>query len=308
MKVAVYGAGGVGGYFGARLAEGGSEVHLIARGAHLDALRQRGLQVESVKGELRLRLPATDDPREIGASDVVLFCVKSTDTESAARGLAPLLKEDTAVVTLQNGVDNESILSKAIPPVHVVGGVAYILATLSAPGVVSHQGELARIVFGELDGRRSARLGRLLDACRSAGIDAELSVNIRTELWRKLAVICATAGMTAAVRLPLGDIRRSSAALDMYRRIVEEVMAVAQAEGISMAQDTVSRVMALVPRLPGEWYSSLHYDMTRGKPMEIEALHGAVVRSARRAGIEVPMNEAVYAILEPWARRNRARL
>jgi 2-dehydropantoate 2-reductase len=305
MKIAVFGAGGVGGYFGARLASGGADVHLLARGRHLEALREEGLQVRSERGDLHLKLPSTDSPAEVGPSDVVLFCVKSTDTRKAADSLGPLLREKTAVITLQNGVDNEEALASVIGAEHVVGGVAYIFATISAPAVIEHKGALARIVFGELDGRRSDRLASFLEVCRSASVDAELTETIRVELWRKFALICATAGMTAAVRLPLGAIRESAPAFEMYRRIVAEVSAVARAEGVALPEDTVERIVDSVAKLPGHWYSSLHYDLTHGKPMELEALHGEAVRLARRHGVDVPMCEAVRGVLDPWAIRNR---
>ena len=307
MKIAVFGAGGIGGYFGARLAAGGGEVHLIARGAHLEALRSGGVRITSANGDLHLELPATDRPEDIGGSDVVLFCVKSMDTLEAARRLEPLLREGTAVITLQNGVDNEETIASVIPSTHVVGGVAYILATVTGPGVVTHQGKLARIVLGELDGSKSARLEAFVDLCHASDIDVDLTANIRKELWKKFAVICATAGMTAAVRLPLGDIRASEASLAMYRELVSEVVSVANASGMEMAGDTVARIMEVFETLPAEWYSSLHYDMTHGKPMELEALHGTVKRRARELGVSVPMSEAVYGVLAPWATLNLER-
>ncbi len=304
MKIAVCGAGGIGGYFGARLAAGGGDVHLIARGAHLAALRSGGLRIVSANGDLHLELPATDRPEDIGGSDVVLFCVKSTDTVDAARRLEPLLREGTAVITLQNGVDNEETIASVVSSAHVVGGVAYILATITEPGVVTHQGRLARMIVGELDGSKSARLEAFVDLCHASHVDADITENIRKELWKKFAVICATAGMTAAVRLPLGDIRASEASLTMYRDLVSEVVSVANASGMEMPDDTVSRIMEVFRTLPAEWYSSLHYDMTHGKPMELEALHGTVNRRARELGVPAPMSEAVYAVLAPWAKRN----
>ena len=307
MKIAVFGAGGIGGYFGARLAAGGGDVHLIARGAHLAALRSGGLRIISANGDLHLELPATDRPEDIGGSDVVLFCVKSTDTVDAARRLEPLLREGTAVITLQNGVDNEASIASVVPSAHVVGGVAYILATISEPGVVTHQGKLARLVVGELDGNKSARLEAFVDLCNESHVDADLSENISKELWKKFAMICASAGMTAAVRLPLGDIRASEASLAMYRDLVSEVVSVANASGMEMPDDTASRIMEVFQTLPAEWYSSLHYDMTHGKPMELEALHGTVIRRARELGVPVPMSEAVYGVLAPWAKRNLER-
>ncbi len=306
MKIAVFGAGGIGGYFGARLAQTGAEVHLIARGQHLAALKRDGLKLTSPRGDVTLSLPATDAPQEIGASDIVLFCVKATETLSAAEHLGPLLGENTAVITLQNGVDNEDTLSSTIGAQHVVGGVAYILSTIEEPGAIVHQGSLARIVFGELTGAASPRLERFLSVCERGGIDAELATDIRVELWRKYAMICATAGMTAAVRLPIGEIRASEAAFGLYQRLVEEAVAVGRAVGVDLPPDTTERIMSIASELPGEWYSSLHYDLTHAKPMELEALHGTLTRSAREHRVEAPASEAIYGVLSPWALRNKA--
>ncbi|WP_436347364.1 2-dehydropantoate 2-reductase [Natronorubrum sp. FCH18a] len=308
MKFAVFGAGGVGGYLGARLADAGHEVHLVARGTHLEALRSEGLRLESIAGDATVELPATDDPAEIGPCDAVLFCVKSTDTRDAAADLEPLLGDETAVVSFQNGVDNERWLANEIGEAHVVGGVAYIFSTIGAPGVVEHTGGPARFVYGELDGRRTDRIEALDDALSASdGIDAVLADDVRVELWRKFAFICAQAGTTAAIRLPVGEIRETDASWELYRRLVEEVCAVARATGVDLPDGLVDEWLAFARELDPEMYSSLHYDLTHGKPMELGALHGSVVRHAADAGVDVPMNEAVHAILRPWAERNRRR-
>lgn len=306
MKIAIYGTGGVGGYVGGRLAQAGADVHLIARGDHLDALRRDGLRVRSVHGDFDVDVPATDDPGEIGPCDFVLFTVKSFDTTDAARELQPLLGENTAVISLQNGVDNEEKLAAEIGQEHVMGGVAYIFSTIAEPGVIAHTGGPASFTMGELDGRRSTRAERLLEWCeRADGMSATLSEGIQTDLWKKAAFICAQAGMTAAVRLPVGEIRSNRESWEMYRRLVEEVCRVGRATGTELPDETVSEWMEFADDLDGESYSSLHYDMTHGKPMELEALHGTVVRRGRENDVAVPMNEAIYAILRPWAQRNR---
>ena len=308
MKIVVYGAGGVGGYFGGRLARAGADVHLVARGEHLDAIRRGGLRVESVHGDFEVDLPATDDPASIGPCDVVLVTVKSYDTDEVAVELGALLGEETAVVSLQNGLDNEERLSAAIGPDRVLGGVAYVFSTVREPGVIEHTGGPATVTFGELDGTRSERGERLLEWCeRADGMDATLSGSIKTVLWEKAAFICAQAGMTAAVRLPLGRIRDAPESWEMYRRIVEEVCRVGRATGVDLPQGTVDRWIEFADGLDGDSYSSLHYDLTHDKPIELEALHGAVVRRGRENDVAVPANEAVYAILRPWAIRNRRR-
>jgi 2-dehydropantoate 2-reductase len=304
MRIAVYGAGGVGGYFGGRLAQAGAEVHLIARGAHLQALREHGLSVRSVKGDFEVQAPATDDPAEVGPCDFVLFCVKTFDTDTAAARLGPLVGEGTAVVSLQNGVENEEKLAHAIGKDHVMGGAAFIFAEIAEPGVIVHTGGPASITFGELDGRTSQRAKRLLACCEQAGFGAELSASIKTVLWAKLAFICAQAGMTAAVRLPIGEIRTAAAAWAAFSRLVTEVCAVAEAEGHTVPQAARERALAVAQAVPGS-FSSLHDDLVAGRRMELEALHGFVVRRAAQHHLAVPMSEAVYAILQPWAIRNQ---
>jgi 2-dehydropantoate 2-reductase len=304
MRIAVYGAGGVGGYFGGRLAQAGTDVHLIDRGAHLQALRQQGLRVRSVKGDFVVRVPATDDPAEVGPCEYVLFCVKAFDTEAAAARLGPLLGEGTAVVSLQNGVDNEEKLARAIGQAHVMGGAAFIFAGKAEPGVIVHTGGPTSISFGELDGRVSGRARRLLGCCQQAGFGAELSTSIKTVLWAKLAFICAQAGMTAAVRLPIGEIRTVDAAWAGFGRLVAEVAAVAAADGTPLPPAARERALTLAQGVEPGSFSSLHDDLVAGRRMELEALHGLVVRRAAEHGVAVPMSEAVYAILKPWAIRN----
>jgi 2-dehydropantoate 2-reductase len=309
VKVGVLGAGGVGGYFGGRLARSGTEVHFLARGAHLQALREKGLRVRSTLGDFGLSVAATDDPAEIGPCDYVLFCVKAYDTEAAAARLGALIGESTAVVSLQNGIDNEEKVAAAIGWEHVMGGAAFIFSTIAEPGVIDHTGGPARIVFGEMDGHRerTARAERLLELFVKAGVDADVSIDIRSVLWNKFAFICAQAGMTASVRLPIAEIREVPESWVMFRRIVEEVAAVAMAEGVIIGPEAIDRHLGFARQLEASSTSSLHYDLTHGRRMELEALHGTVVKLASERGISVPMSEAVYAILRPWAARNEAR-
>jgi 2-dehydropantoate 2-reductase len=306
VKLAVYGTGGLGGYFGGRLALAGADVHLIARGAHLEALRTAGLKVTSPKGGFHVELPATDNPSEVGACDVVFFAVKSFDTDTAAAGLHPLVGDDTAVVSFQNGIDNEERIARAVGDEHVMGGAAYIFSRIAGPGAIAHTGGPARIVFGELDGSRSERAERLLDLCRKADVDAELSEDIVQVLWDKFAFICAQAGMTAAVRLPIGDIRSVEESWAAFKKIVDEVRAVASAEGVDLPPDITERHASFAQSLEPTGYSSLYDDLTGGRRMELEALHGTVVSRAGRHDIPVPVSESIYAILRPWAVRNEA--
>lgn len=305
MRIAVYGVGGVGGYFGGRLAQAGADVHFIARGAQLHALRQNGLTVRSVNGDFRVQAPVTDDPADVGRCDFVLFCVKAFDTDAAAARLGALVGDGTAVVSLQNGIDNEEKLARAVGDDHVMGGAAFIFAQIAEPGVIVHSGGPARITFGELDGRASPRAQRLLACCEQAGVAAELSASIKTVLWGKLAFICAQAGMTAAVRLPIGDIRTVDAAWAAFHRLFAEACAVAEADGNPVPPADQQRALALAQIIEPGSFSSLHDDLVAGRRMELEALHGFIVRRAAQYGVPVPMTQAVYAILQPWAVRNQ---
>ena len=219
-------------------------------------------------------------------------------------GLAPLVGVDTAVVSLQNGVENEETLARAVGDDHVMGGAAFTFAEIAGPGLIRHTGGPPSITFGELDGRVSERAQRLLSCCEQAGLAAELSRSIQTVLWAKLAFICAQAGLTAAVRLPIGEIRTAAAAWAAFNRLMAEVCAVAEAEGHPVPQAAQERALALAQALPGS-FSSLHDDLVAGRRMELEALHGFVVRRAAQHGLAVPMSEAVYAILQPWTIRNQ---
>lgn len=305
MRIAVVGAGGVGGYVAARLAAAGVDVHVVARGAHLAAIRERGLRVRSVLGDVESAVHATADAGEIGSSDVVLFTVKAFDTDEAARGhLQPLVGADTAVVSLQNGVDNEDRLAEVVGRTHVLGGLAFIFSGIAEPGVIEHTGGPARLEFGELDGRRSDRVARLREVCADAGIEAEISDDVRAALWHKYAFICAQAGTTAAIRLPLGEVRDTPASWQLFRRLLLEVYAVAAAEGVEVPDDAVEQRLHMAGQLPAGMYSSLHDDLVGGRRMELGALHGTVLRLAERHGLEVPATQAVHAVLAPWAARN----
>jgi len=304
VRIAVLGAGGVGGYFGGRLAHAGADVRFVARGPQLTALRERGLQVRSVNGDFRVRAAATDDAKEIGPCDIVLFCVKSYDTETAAAMLPPLLHAGTGVLSLQNGVDNVEKLEAAVGRRHVLAGAAYVFATIVEPGVVAHTAGPGAIAFGERDGTRSERAEQLLRWCERAGIGAELDPDVTARLWDKFVLICAQAGMTAAARLPIGEIRGHPEAWRMFRRISDEVAALAAAEGVALPSDAVERNCEFARQLAPGSTSSLHNDLVNGRRLELEALHGFVVRRARERSVDVPACEAVYALLAPWAERH----
>jgi 2-dehydropantoate 2-reductase len=303
MRVGVVGAGGVGGYFGARLAQAGNEVCVVARGEHLAAIRERGLQVRSPKGDALVAVAASDTPAHLGPCDVIFVCVKSYDTAAVVGELAPMLSDRTAVVSLQNGVDNEEQIAEALGSARVLGGAAFIFSSITEPGVVEHTGGPARLVFGELNSERSARAEELLTTLLAAGVDAEVAADIHVVLWTKFAFICAAAGMTAVSRLPLRDIYDCSESRDMFARIVDEVVVLAHEEGVPLGVDVREQVLQLAASVDRSSYSSLYHDLVSGHRMELEALHGAVVRRATHVDQAVPTCEAIYAILRPWALR-----
>jgi 2-dehydropantoate 2-reductase len=301
MKIAVYGAGGVGGYFGGKLAQAGHEVHLIARGRHLSVIREHGLRVRSVRGDFELRAPATDDPVEVGPCDVVLFCVKSYDTADAAARLGPMLTDTTAVVSLQNGIDNEERIADAVGWSHVVGGASFIFATIAEPGVIDHTGGPSSLAIGEMSGERSERVLALAAAGQDAGVPTDVPDDIRLVLWSKYAFICAQAGMTAVTRLTIGDIRDSEPSWRMFRDLVAEVVSLGQAEGVPLPDSIVDDHVHMAAGLDPSGRSSLYHDLTTGHRMELETLHGTLTRLGAKHDIPTPASNAVYAILSPWA-------
>jgi len=301
MKLVVVGAGGVGGYFGGKLQRRGTAVTFVARGAHLEALRRRGLTIRSAsEGEWSVPATAVEHLEGQPTADAVLLCVKSFDTEQAVEAIRPVVGPDTAVVSLQNGVDNEEKIDAALGAGRAVGGVAYVFATIEGPGVIAHtQG--GRIVLGELDGQTRPRTERLRDAFTAAGVPTELSPDIRRALWDKYLAITAQAGMTALTRKPTGVIRAIPECWTMFRLLLEELAAIAAAEKVGLAADVVERILTGVAGLKPETTSSMYYDLTHGKRLELEALQGHALRLAERHGLPAPMLFAVYAALKPHA-------
>ena len=299
MRVAVIGAGGVGGYFGARLQAAGAKVTFIQRGAHLGAMRESGLRITSPLGDVALpEVVAREETEGLGPQDVVLVCVKSGDTEAAAAAAKSLLGPDTAVISLQNGVENEDRLAAVLGPAPVMGGVAYMLSLIAAPGMIAHSGTIARILFGERDGRPSARGKAFLDVCVSAGIDATLTQDIDSELWAKFIFLCPHNGMTALTRLPIGPIRDEPETREMLAEAAREVIAVARAREVPLAESVLETTIGRFDQVPWEMTSSMHYDVTHAKPLELDWLNGAVVRMGRALGIPTPVNQFIYTALK----------
>jgi len=300
MRIAVLGAGAVGGYYGAVLQRSGNDVSFLARGRHLAAIRDRGLRVESaVEAPFTVPARVTDNPLEIGPVDLVLFTVKAYDTPAAARLLPPLLGPETAVLTLQNGVDSVEALGEAVGRRHLLGGLCQIFCTVAAPGLVRQTGGPRRVVLGELDGSVTHRVRATHEAFRAAGVPAELSRRILVEMWEKFVFINAQGGMTALTRLPIGVIRRTPETFALYLDVAEEVAAVGRAHGVPIPAGQRERVRAFALALDEGAYSSLYTDLAAGRRTELDTLLGTVVRLGERYGVPTPACRAIYAALRP---------
>lgn len=294
------GAGGTGGYFGAKLLRGGEDVTFVARGAHLAALRDRGIRIRSdLEGEWVAPVRVAEHAASLPVADLVLFCVKSFDTEPAAEAIRPVIGPATGVLSIQNGVDNEDRLAARLGPGHVIGGVAQVFATIEGPGVIRHT-LLGRLRFGEMDGAETPRVRAFQAACQQAGVPAEIVPDVRTALWEKYLFLVAHAGMTALTRCPAGVIRTVPETRRMFRLLLEEVEALARAEAVTLESDAVGRGMAALDALGPGALSSLHHDLTQGRRLELEALHGHAVRLGERHGLPTPILFAVYAALRPY--------
>jgi len=277
---------------------GGCDVAFIARGKQLDAIRQRGLKVESTLGDLELpALRATDDPADIGPVDLVLFSVKLWDTDAAAKAIAPLVGRDTAVLSLQNGVRKDDILRDVLGEGAVIGGVCYIAAQIAEAGVIRHSGTMQKVVFGEYDGARSRRSEAFLDACRRAGIDAEISADIRRTTWEKFVFLVGLSGATTCMRKSIGPIRENLQTRAFLRDTMAEVVAVGLAQGVHLAEDFADNRLAFCDSLPATMTSSMHNDLERGSRLEVDGLSGDVVDRGRAAGVPTPVNRAIHDIL-----------
>ncbi len=295
------GTGGIGGYYGALLARAGHDVFCVARGDHLRAIQEKGLRVESAVGEFTVRPRASADPAAIGPVDLLLFAVKTYDSDDAARAIKPMVGEGTTILTLQNGVESADRITAAVGPGRVLPGAAYIFSGIAAPGVIRQTGGPRKIVFGEPEGKRTARAETILAACRAGEISADLTDQIVRVLWEKWAFICAQGGVTAVTRLPLGEIRACAETWALYRGVIEEIVAVASARGIALAPGLVETLLDQAGKLEAHVTSSLHNDLVAGRRLEVEALNGAVVRFGREAGVPTPLNLALYAALAPYA-------
>ena len=298
MKIAMMGSGGVGGYFGARLAGGGADVHFVARGRHLAAMRANGLAIEGGSAPLHLpKVDATDTPADIGVCDVVILGVKLWDTESAIEQIRPLVGAHTTIISFQNGVLKDEYLKRAFPASQLMGGVVYIATAIDRPGVIAKTGALERMVFGEFDGAASARAAALLAAARAGGIAAELSADIRREIWQKFVFLVGLSGTTTTMRSRVGPIRANPQTRAFLLDVMREVVAVGRAHGVNLPADYAEERLAFADGVAADMTSSMHHDLERGNPLEVRWLAGGVVELGRAAGVPTPLNRAIADIM-----------
>jgi len=301
MRIAVVGAGGVGGGFGVALAKAGADVTFIARGAHLAAMKSHGLKVQGGRGESHLvPTQATDNPAGIGVVDIVLFCVKLWDVESAGHHIKPLIGPNTAVIPLQNGVDAAERLIPILGANAVMGGVAQISASIIGPGLINQVGTFMRMIFGELDGKRSKRGEELLALCLKAGFDATLSEAILTELWMKFILLASNASIMALARQPIGKMRDDPEMRPIFTAAYQEAFDVGRARGVALPADAVETILKNTYHFPPDMKPSMALDLDRGNRLELPWLGGKVVELGRKAGVPTPTHSLMYAMLKPY--------
>jgi 2-dehydropantoate 2-reductase len=305
MRFAVVGSGAVGGYFGAKLARSGQDVTFIARGAHLAAIRERGLQIRSpMLGDFTVHAPASDAPAQVGGVDVVLFAVKTYDNGGAIALLPPLLGDRSVVLTLQNGVDSVDELCAAVGRARVLGGTTYVATALESPGVIAQTGVHRSIIFGEVfedRGRVTPRVQAIADAMAPADIQVTVVPDARVPIWDKFVYLVPFSGLTGAARLPIGGVWSDPQAQQLFYAAAREVAALAAAEGVTISSDRFDRLKEYMDGIPPTTRSSLLIDLLAGRRIEVEALQGAAVRRAAGHGLAMPIVSTLYAVLKPWA-------
>jgi len=299
------GSGGVGGYFGGRLAAAGADVTFIARGEHLAALRARGLRIESPAGNVHVpRVNAVEDPSSVGAVDLVFFTLKLYDTEAGLRQIAPLVGPNTIVVSFQNGVESVETMTRAFGRGHVAGGTTYVAAVISEPGVIRHTA-MGRLIFGPLDSTRVPILDELLDASKSAGFEGVLTDRIMVDIWEKFARLTVFSGMTALARAPIGQVVNDPELLAMLEAALHESIAVARGRQVPLPGRMFDEVVAAFRTLPPHAKSSMLEDLERGRPLELPWLSGAVVRIGEAVGVPTPTHRQIVALLRPHVAGHR---
>ena len=310
MRIAIFGTGGVGGYFGGRLAQAGTDVIFIARGQHLQAMRHNGLKVDSINGDFVVQnVQATEKPEEVGIVDMVLVAVKAWQVSDAAEAVKPMVGPETFVLPLQNGVEAPSQLSKILGQEHVLGGLCGLITYLVEPGYIRHAGTDPFIRFGELDNTQSDRTKKLkavLD--QTQGVTATIPSNINVALWQKFLLIAAWSGLGAITRTPVGIFRSQPGTRQMLEQTMVEIYDVARVRNIKLPDDVVAKTMEFLDTLPSDGTASMQRDIMDGKPSELEAQTGAVVRLGQEVGVETPVNNLIYQSLLPMEMRAQGQL
>jgi 2-dehydropantoate 2-reductase len=303
MRIAMMGSGGIGGYFGGRMAAAGADVTFIARSRHLAAMQENGLRIESRDMGDALINPAsaTDDPATVGPVDYVIIGVKLWDTEDVGKSILPMLGPDTAILSLQNGVDCDDILAPIVGRERLISGVAFIASSIGAPGLIRHIGTMQRIVMGEADGTKTARIMALQEILTKAGVTAEISDDIERTLWEKFVFLVGLSSTTTLMRTTLGPIREHPESREFLSKVFQETVAVGRAKGINLPADFADTRLPFADGLPVDMTSSMHHDFEAGNKLELPWLAGTVVRLGREAGIETPVCQTVYAALLPKA-------
>lgn len=302
MRIAILGAGGVGGYYGGLLACSGHDVSLVARGAHLAAIRDHGLRVESVHGDFRVRpAQATDDPTQIGPVDLVLVTVKSYDLEAAAEAAQPLIGPEAAVLPLLNGLDAPERLAAILGAEHVLSGLTHISSSIIAPGVVRHVSPVRRITFGERDGTITARAERIRDALAASGAEVVLTSSVEVALWEKFVFIASISGVCCLARQPIGPVLTTPESRQLYVDALQEVEAVGRARAVSLPADVVERTLQLTEGFAPGTKPSMLLDLEAGRRLELETMSGTVVSYGQQAGVATPVHRVIYAALKSRA-------
>lgn len=309
MRIAVFGSGGVGGYFGGRLAQGGEDVVFIARGEHLEAMRANGLRVHSLNGDFVIEpVQATDKPQEAGEADTILVAVKAWQVPDAARAMRPMVGEKTSVVPLENGVDAPAQLMAVLGEEHVLGGLCHIVSYIAEPGYIRHAGIEPHVAFGELDGRSSERAEQLKAAFEHGGVWAEVPEDIRAAMWEKFLFIAAMSGVGAVTRAPAGAMRSLPETRQVLQEAMEEVVAVGKAHNVNLPDDAVEKTMAFIDNLPEGATASMQRDIIEGRPSELDSQNGAVLRLGSEHGVPTPTHAFLYHSLLPQELRARGEL
>lgn len=303
MRIAMMGSGGIGGYFGARLAQAGADVTFIARGEHLEAMRQNGLRIHSQEmGDAHVNpVKVTGDPQDVGKVDYVIIGVKLWDTEASGASIVPMLGSETCVLSLQNGVEGDDILASIVGAERLIGGVAFIGSAISEPGVISHLGTMQRVVIGEHSGGPSRRIKALCDILLKGGVNAEASEEIQRIIWEKFVFLVGLSSVTTLMRTTLGPVRDHPESREFYLNVMRETVAVGIAKGVSLPVDFAEDRLAFSDSLPAEMNSSMHHDLQRGNRLELPWLAGTVVRLGRELSVPTPVCQTVLAALLPFA-------